>query len=75
MIDILHGIAIISAQVIPTSMTQLWFANKKLSTDKNLSDYVGTNEKTKVSGRELEDVWVGSPCPVGEGYLEMYLYQ
>lgn len=34
--------------VLDPALSQLWFASKELQCDKKLSDYIGTNEKTKV---------------------------
>lgn len=36
-------------QIIEPSVARLWFAGKELLSDKKLQDYIGKNEKTKVS--------------------------
>ncbi|KAL1131693.1 hypothetical protein AAG570_011306 [Ranatra chinensis] len=50
-----------SLEVIDVALAQLWFSGKELTRGKKLSDFVGTNEKTKIMVK-LSKIGQGPPA-------------
>lgn len=44
-----HPVNFLDLELLHEDETQLWWAGKELFRDKRLSDFVGSNEKTKVA--------------------------